>query len=180
MADRNTTPLFRKQLVETYGTKCKICGEDGAEYHHLIPLWKGGEDVIENFVPLCRWHHMLLHNANARPRWKCKNSGRSRKIANTSGYKYILDDYLHCKIGTKECKESLGMTKSTALSDRKWFREYVKECGIKAYKNNIDVLRSQDKRLHGNHYTQKQEVGWIEYEDGRKEVFDSTALRIPL
>lgn len=40
--------------------KCKICGEYlEAAFHvdHVVPLWKGGEDVLENAQALCVRDH---------------------------------------------------------------------------------------------------------------------------
>ena len=178
MAKRNTTQGFRKALKERYGTKCYICGEEGAELHHLIPLWMGGEDEPNNFIPLCTWHHMLMHKARSMRQGHKSHHGRNRSVAKVEGYKYIIDDYLHCKIGTAECKKALGMTEKTAISDRVWFKEYIKEQGITAYKNNIDVIRSQERSK--GHKSKLDVLGWIEYEDGRKEVFDRSALRTPI
>ena len=176
MERKSLTPTFRKQLKEVYGTKCKICGEDGAEYHHLIPVWMGGEDTIENFIPVCRWHHMLMHKARSM-RMEHKGGGRRRSVACVDGYKYIINDYLHCMIGTAECKKALGLTEKTGLSDRVWFREYIKELGIAKYRNNVDILRRK-KATYG--HADKDIVGWIEYTDGRREEFDRSSLRTPI
>lgn len=173
MAKRNTTLSFREALKERYGTKCYICGEEGAEYHHVVPLWMGGEDTINNFIPLCRWHHMLCHKGHSM-RGAIKGGGRKRATAKVGGYKYILDDYIECRIGTQECKRALGISDATGISDRKWFREYLKEKGIKAHRNNVDILRS---RVNRTGKRQTNVVGWIEYNNGNREEFVWEDLR---
>lgn len=167
MEKRNTTQAFRQAVKERCGDKCYICGESPVEYHHLIPLWRGGEDRVENFIALCPWHHMVLHGATSMD-WNRKSGGRHRSVAIVDGYKYILDDYLRCRIGTTECKDALGMQKGTALADRVWFKEYLTERGIVAYRNNIDIIK---RRVERGDRRRKKAVGWAEFEDGHRETY---------
>jgi hypothetical protein len=39
------------------------------ELHHLIPRSRGGDDVEENIVPLCRTCHGLVSSYDARALW---------------------------------------------------------------------------------------------------------------
>lgn len=79
------TPEKREYLVETYvrhvkwaakavevlGDLCLCRGcnntfhrQDGTKYievHHIVPLFKGGEDGIWNLAVLCAHHHKLAH-----------------------------------------------------------------------------------------------------------------------
>jgi len=81
------SPQKREHLIETYirktkwaehakrilGSRClfKNCEnsfhkEDGSLYievHHIIPLYKGGEDGIWNLSVLCAHHHRMAHFA---------------------------------------------------------------------------------------------------------------------
>ena len=47
---------------------CRCCGKGGAPwlgvliYHHVIPVYAGGPDTVENGVTLCQDCHMTLHN----------------------------------------------------------------------------------------------------------------------
>lgn len=152
---------MRKLLKERYGTKCYICGEEGAEYHHLLPLWMGGEDIITNFIPLCRWHHMLMHGRNQK--WKT-GGGRPKAITGNEEWRKVLDDYFSCRIGAKECKKLLGLNDHTGISDRKYVREYMKEKKIRKHRNNVDI-QSRMKTVR------KEITGWIEYEDGSRITF---------
>lgn len=44
------------------GTKCCNCGStEELEYHHIIPLSLGGNDVLSNYCCLCYACHSLLH-----------------------------------------------------------------------------------------------------------------------
>ncbi len=49
--------------------KCRCCGLDGKEgwlgimvYHHLIPVYCGGPDTVDNGLTLCSNCHITLHN----------------------------------------------------------------------------------------------------------------------
>ena len=40
---------------------CRLCGtRDRVEFHHLVGRDLGGDDVLDNLVPLCRLHHKLI------------------------------------------------------------------------------------------------------------------------
>lgn len=167
--ERKTAPSFRKALMERYGTKCYVCGEEGAEYHHLIPLWMGGEDCIENMIPLCHWHHMLMHRATSqRPRGTSGKQGGRPKLALPAEYETILDWYFHSRIGAKECKALLGMAQGTKMTDKDWFRDYMVKHGIVAYRNNVDLIRQKLKKNKDATY---DVVGWMKYENGVRQEF---------
>ncbi|MBJ7328191.1 MAG: HNH endonuclease [Chthoniobacterales bacterium] len=44
-------------LVKSCGAICVKCGIDGrkVEKDHIIPVYQGGSDSIENIQPLCAW-----------------------------------------------------------------------------------------------------------------------------
>lgn len=178
MEERNRSRKFREELKKRRGTKCFICGDEHVEYHHLIPLWMGGEDTIDNMIALCHWHHMLMHKATSTRQtpYNGKASGRKRKTVD--GYKDILNDYLKCRIGKEECKKALGVKGN--LTDLIWFREYLEECGIADYRNNIDIYRSRVRRTGKKPSIPDGIVEWIQYKDGRKEEFGVDGMKEPL
>ncbi len=85
----NETPLKKEHLIETYirktkwaekakrllGCNCLFGGcansfnkEDGTPYievHHIVPLYRGGEDGIWNLSVLCAHHHRMAHFASS-------------------------------------------------------------------------------------------------------------------
>jgi 5-methylcytosine-specific restriction protein A len=55
--------------------RCEFCGQlgfrmdDGRRYletHHVVPLYEGGDDNMENVIALCATHHREAHHAENR------------------------------------------------------------------------------------------------------------------
>lgn len=143
-------PSFRKNLVETFGNKCANCGSEMyVEYHHIVPLAVGGTNRITNFVPLCHNCHELVHGVkNIRVINRIEKTGRKRKIP--ENYIELIDKYLNGDIGRKECEKLLGLTKSSKLSDKIYFKEYLQNKGIVSYKNRVDMINCK-KYKHRDH-----------------------------
>ena len=94
---RESAPEKREYLVETYardhgwkrlakkafGEYCMhaecdntFIKEDGSRYievHHIVPLYKGGEDGVWNLSVLCAHHHRMAHFARKTERDKMRN-----------------------------------------------------------------------------------------------------------
>ncbi|MFC1485888.1 HNH endonuclease [Candidatus Latescibacterota bacterium] len=70
---------WARKAIELFGDLClyKKCHntffrDDGTRYievHHIIPLYRGGEDGIWNLSVLCAHHHRMAHYSNARTRY---------------------------------------------------------------------------------------------------------------
>jgi len=58
----------KKATLIRDGNKCRCCGTGGPQwagvlvYHHLIPVYAGGPDTVENGLTLCVNCHLTLHN----------------------------------------------------------------------------------------------------------------------
>ncbi|MCM3257061.1 HNH endonuclease [Paenibacillus lautus] len=65
---RSRSPLFRKNVLETYGYRCAVCGFNlhlnhsyvGLEAAHIKWHKFGGPDTEENGLALCSLHHTLF------------------------------------------------------------------------------------------------------------------------
>lgn len=61
-------PAIKKATLERDGYKCRCCGIGGALYlsilvfHHLVPVFAGGPDTVDNGLTLCSNCHLMLHN----------------------------------------------------------------------------------------------------------------------
>jgi 5-methylcytosine-specific restriction endonuclease McrA len=58
------SPKQWQAIAEAKGTICRLAApklcEPGVELHHLVARSRGGDDVADNIVPLCRVHHGLV------------------------------------------------------------------------------------------------------------------------
>lgn len=167
MKRRKLTAEMKQRILGTYGNKCINCGScEEIEFHHVVPLEIGGNDVWQNIVPLCYschkavTHHQLVLATTGRQH---KSGGRKRIIP--GNYKDILWRYIRCEIGKQECKDLLGISKSNNLSDNTWYREFLNENGIKKIRNNIDIKVGQGRALHVGDM-----IGFIVYDDGRMDT----------
>ena len=49
-------------LRENLGNTCSVCGLCfDIDYHHVVPLIEGGDNKLENIVPLCKSCHKDAH-----------------------------------------------------------------------------------------------------------------------
>ena len=61
-------PSVKKAVLIRDENKCRCCGTGGAQwagvlvYHHVIPVYAGGADTVDNGLTLCVNCHLTLHN----------------------------------------------------------------------------------------------------------------------
>lgn len=164
-------PLFKTMLREELGEECFYCNShENIEYHHVIPLFVGGDNRLNNILPICNACHKKIHFATRsgrRDKYKnFKHEGRPR-IGKPQGIDEYLNDYVFGKIGLTDCAILLNTgRKKKTLRDYSWFPEYLESIGVKNFRNNVDILDKKGKLAKGN------KVGWVEYLDGtREELF---------
>ncbi len=60
-------PAMRKAVMERDHNTCRCCNEGGPEYvdvndfHHVVPVFLGGPDTVENAICICVKCHKLVH-----------------------------------------------------------------------------------------------------------------------
>jgi predicted restriction endonuclease len=54
---RDWTAAHRKVEDELY---CRVCDRQADDAAHIVPRSRGGSDVADNILPLCRDHHQEL------------------------------------------------------------------------------------------------------------------------
>ena len=159
----STISALREKWVSDDGKiHCLNCGcVSHIRWHHLVPLGKGGKDVLSNIVPVCYRCHLAIHSDTERHYSEDRVwGGRPRKIP--SDYKDILHDYVFCQIGKAELMDIFGI-KCKQITLRTWFREYLDERGIESVRNNVDIIIA-----NGNHEPLIGEnTGYIKFKDGR-------------
>ena len=65
---RNTTKFEYEYLKKEKGTVCINClsNDKPIQYHHVVPISLGGQDILSNIVPLCEDCHNLIHHAKTK------------------------------------------------------------------------------------------------------------------
>lgn len=163
--ERDLSQAYYEMCKRELGTKCRICGAENVEYHHIIPLNKGGTNDISNIIPLCHEHHCIVHGVQSRIGRNYSHHGRNRTVKKIPGYKHILTQYVECKIGSKLCRHILGMGGASKIQDAVWFKEFLKEKGIVEQKNYVDVVEKNGTLEAG------RMVGYAKFADGSEKQY---------
>ena len=165
-ARKKITKEVKEEVLRKCDYRCINCGStDDLEIHHVIPLEIGGNDIPSNMVVLCYDCHKAVTNFQlllmtaGRPH---KSGGRKRMVVDCDD---TLDRYFRCVIGKKECQELLGISPKNHLTDNVWYKEYLEKHNIKRFRNNIDIRTATGGIKYGDC------VGYVVYQDGRKEEF---------
>lgn len=111
------------------GSACCNCGKEcGAEieYHHVVPLERGGKDIIENLKPLCYECHSLVHFPFERK--KPERTGRKRKEYDAELLDSVFRRYVHKEITETQAKEELKT--GCHIKDMIQFKEWAEKNGI--------------------------------------------------
>jgi len=67
---KNVKQQMRYSFFVKGELKCAVCdAEDDLVLHHIIPLAIGGTNDINNLMPLCRAHHVIVHNDTKDMEW---------------------------------------------------------------------------------------------------------------
>lgn len=86
------------------GHDCLTCGYYRASAHHLVKRSQGGDDVLDNLIPLCGACHGSLHDGNTHHAYGVTHTPES--VRNRIG-QFLLSEagadhlaYVHRKLGT--------------------------------------------------------------------------------
>lgn len=149
----NWVLLHKKDLVKTWGDRCLLClpnaEKQKVEWHHLQHFVDGGDDSIENIVPLCHKHHMLIHHSPDRENaYKAFNAGGRPPIELDED---VIWQYLRTEIARRELNKKLGLAKSTKISDLRGYKRFVMRNGIKSVtrvRNKSTILYTDGRIEH--------------------------------
>lgn len=153
-----------KEIKQNKGNICCNCGgSENIEYHHVVPIALGGNDVESNIVPLCHRCHKTAHNGRHITHYtSSSNSGRKPKIPYEDACK-IYDMYVNGEIGKSKASELMGCGKNVQIIHQRSFRKYKEEREIAKVKNNIDVIGTNSELVSG------MKCGYVCFTDGRME-----------
>lgn len=100
---------LRPKIAKIKGDKCFYCGAKATEYHHIVPRHMGGDNRLENIVPMCYECHSKAHSKRSD---KHRKYGRKR-IKKPDNFDLIADIYLGGHITLNEALNDLGLKRST-------------------------------------------------------------------
>lgn len=116
-----------EKLHKELGKRCGNCGsENNIQYHHIVPLAKGGNDILSNIAPLCEDCHRLVHGRHS------------------SGISHSELTKLGIERARAEGKQ-IGLIKGTKLTTKKSVeaKKYILENShnFNGDKSNADIIR---------------------------------------
>lgn len=154
------------EVKNKVGKNCCNCGaSENIEYHHIVPLFLGGKDVITNIVPLCHQCHKAAHCGRHVSHYAISSNGGRKTKAIGDKAETVFEAYLNGKVGNRKACEMLGYADGSQIKSVKAFKQFIRDKGISKVRNLIDVVGTN--RLNG--LADGYCVGEIEYSDGHKE-----------
>ena len=136
------TLSFKQMLKTSKGTECVNCGSgENVQYHHIVPICVGGTNNTANIVPLCERCHQAVHNCKDVRELRMRTAdhiGR-KTMANTPQGKKAIDDFIMCRIGTKEFKSIMKYGEKTKAQDCNAVKVRMRELGILRMRNTVDT-----------------------------------------
>lgn len=157
---------FRDILHSNIPKICCNCGSDiHVEYHHIVPLFRGGTNKLSNIVPLCDRCHKAVHYGQHVTKYSKRpdNTGRPRKATLTPESEEILWKWANGEIGARECMSRLGYGGGTHLKDLATYKEFIKKHNIQNIRNLYDVIANKNGLYPG------RQTSTIFYTDGDRE-----------
>jgi len=170
---------FRSRLDAILPQECFYCGtKENLMYHHLVPVANGGDNRINNIICVCEEHHKAIHykthtlsseNFKNGKKWGCP------KTPPPENYEYFIRKYLRGDIGVKDFWKLLKLpeNKRMKISEKWWFKEFLKEHNIISYKNNMERIKTNPKRMSGKSMAAKVVFksgnSYVKYKSGRTE-----------
>lgn len=111
------------------GSVCCNCGRECGEkieYHHVVPLERGGRDVIENLKPLCYVCHSRVHFPFERR--QPERTGRKRKEFDPELMDSVFTRYVNKELSETAAKKELGT--GCHIKDMVQFRDWAEKHGV--------------------------------------------------
>lgn len=124
----------RAKRVNLLGTVCCNCGKECGneiQYHHIVPLERGGKDIESNLAPLCYECHTVCHFPYERK--KPERTGRKRKEYDQALLNSVYTRYVNKLLSETDAKKELGT--GCHIKDMPQFKEWAEA-------NGIDVAQS--------------------------------------
>jgi len=124
----------RAKHEKLLGTACCNCGKECGseiEYHHIVPLERGGKDIESNLAPLCYECHTTVHFDFRRQ--KPDRTGRRRKEYDAVLMDNVFFRYVNKQISEREARTELGT--GCRIKDMPQFLEWAEKNGVDTRQN---------------------------------------------
>lgn len=129
---RKTARAAKREL--RLGSICCNCGKECGteiEYHHVVPLERGGRDTIDNLKPLCYECHTLVHFPFERK--KPVRTGRKQKAYDPALLDRIFRQYVNKELSETDAKAALHT--GCHIKDMPQFLDWAAENGVDPHKS---------------------------------------------
>lgn len=116
------------------GTICCNCGREcmeQIEYHHVVPLERGGKDILSNLAPVCYECHSIIHFNMERK--KPERTGRKRKVYDENLMNSVFTRYVNNLLSETDARKELGT--GCRIKDMVQFKEWADRNGIDVHQN---------------------------------------------
>ena len=111
---------LRPQIAKIKGDKCLYCGRTATEYHHIVPRHMGGDNRLENIVPLCYECHKKAHSK--RSCGSHKDMGR-KPIETPDNFDEVASMYLNNQIRLQDALDMTDLKKHAFYNALARYRE---------------------------------------------------------
>lgn len=101
---------LKPKIAQIKGNKCFYCGKPAEEYHHIIPRHMGGDNRLENIVPMCTECHRKAHSKRS---YKPHGAWGRPRIETPQQFDIVIDKYLDCCFSLAEALELTGIKRHT-------------------------------------------------------------------
>ena len=121
---------IKPKVAKIKGDKCFYCGSAATEYHHIIPRHMGGDNRLENIVPMCTECHRKAHSKRS---YRPHGDWGRPKHKTPANFDKVIDLYLGNQILFTEALEMTGLKKHVFYRMLEEYREITGD--NRAHKN---------------------------------------------
>ena len=114
---------LKPKIAQIKGSKCFYCGKPAEEYHHIIPRHMGGDNRLENIVPMCTECHRKAHSKRS---YKPHGAWGRPKAETPANFVDVIDRYLNDEITFAMALDQTGLKRNKFYLT---LEEYRKETG---------------------------------------------------
>lgn len=87
MTDSMSSKLPNQPHTGNDSRSCEVCGDVGADRHHIRTRKSGGSDDEFNLINLCRKHHSELHYIGTTT--FCEKYPRAMEVVLSKGWEFV-------------------------------------------------------------------------------------------